>query len=39
MDRKAARRNMVMGFSMLIVITCLLGFSFVWAVLYLYFVH
>ena len=39
MDRKLARRNMVMGFSMLVVIIGLLGFTFVWAGLYISFVH
>lgn len=39
MDRKMARRNMVMGFSMLVVIVGLLGFTFVWAGLYLSFIH
>ena len=39
MDRKLARRNMVMGVSMVLVMLGLLGFTFVWAGLYLSFIH
>jgi hypothetical protein len=39
MNRRLARRNIVMGVSMLLVILALLGFTFVWAGLYLNFVH
>jgi hypothetical protein len=39
MNRKLAQRNMVMGVSMFLVIIGLLGFCFVWAALYLSFIH
>ena len=39
MDRKLARRNIVMGVSLLFIILALLAFTLVWAGLYLDFVH
>jgi hypothetical protein len=38
MDRKLARRNIVMGISMFVAICGLLSFTFIWATLFLSFV-
>lgn len=35
MDRKLARRNMVMGTAMFVSICALLAFTFIWATLFL----